>query len=141
MHKDIQSTWFNYLRNEFLQFEVLHDLSQGLGGVEVAHCLHQEGQVGRGVEDKVLSNPRLAAEYCGHLLGRQGAPLQTLQPWEEEKTYIEGLTKGLFDGNEMFTILLFEQAGLNLPMLRLPSSKGQGGKDFWKPSKCHIGIH
>ena len=29
-----------------------------------------------------------------------------------------------------------------LIMLRLPLSKTQGGKDFWKPSKpCHVGIH
>ena len=31
---------------------------------------------------------------------------------------------------------------LTLPMLRLPSSKAQRRKDFWKPSKtCHFGIH
>ena len=30
----------------------------------------------------------------------------------------------------------------SLPMLRLLSSKSQGRKDFWKPSKtCHVGIH
>ena len=32
--------------------------------------------------------------------------------------------------------------GLTLPMLRLLSSKGQGRKDSWKPSKpCHVGTH
>ena len=31
---------------------------------------------------------------------------------------------------------------LNLPMLRLHSSKAQGCKYFWKSSKpCHVGIH
>ena len=31
---------------------------------------------------------------------------------------------------------------LTLPMLKLLSSKGQGGKDVWKPSKpCQVGIH
>ena len=31
---------------------------------------------------------------------------------------------------------------LTLPMLRLLSSKAQGCKDFWEPSKsCHAGIH
>ena len=31
---------------------------------------------------------------------------------------------------------------ITLPMLRLPSSKAQGHKDFWKPSKpCLVGIH
>ena len=31
---------------------------------------------------------------------------------------------------------------LTLPMLRLLSSKGQGGKDFWKTLKpCHVVIH
>ena len=32
--------------------------------------------------------------------------------------------------------------GLTLPMLRLLSSKPQGCKNLWKPSKrCHVGIH
>ena len=32
--------------------------------------------------------------------------------------------------------------GLTLPMLRLHSSKAQGHKYLWKPSKpCHVGIH
>ena len=31
---------------------------------------------------------------------------------------------------------------INLPMLRLPSSKVLGYKHIWKPSKpCHVGIH
>ena len=31
---------------------------------------------------------------------------------------------------------------LSLPMLKLYSSKEQGPKEFWKPSKpCHVGIH
>ena len=37
--------------------------------------------------------------------------------------------------------LSFKQIVLTLPMLRLFSSKAQGHKDFWKPSKpCHVGI-
>ena len=36
----------------------------------------------------------------------------------------------------------FSAYKLNLPMLRLLSSKAHGRKDFWKPSEpCHVGIH
>ena len=55
--------------------------------------------------------------------------------------YFKAIQQGIDKRNSAQEFQVF-QKGLTLPMLRLYSSKAQGYKDFWKPSRpCHVGIH
>ena len=64
-----------------------------------------------------------------------------LRPWQKKALLLRSPTDVI-----LRTVLMNSshewRALLTLPMLRLLSSKEQGCKDFWKPSKpCQVGIH
>ena len=68
-------------------------------------------------------------------LGGQSILLHRSQPCDSSTVWTETDTS-------VTILLLGGMLRLTLSMLRLPSYKAQGRKDFWKLSKpCHVGIH